>query len=135
MDEIHKIPYFGHPGYHKTIAVARKQYFWLGMKKDIVEYISKCMNCQQVKVDNQHPTGLLHPLPILEWKWEVVSMYFITGFPMTWRQHDFIMVVVEKLTTAAHFIPVKSTYKNDATAKIFMKEIFRLHGLPKEIII
>ena len=50
---------------------------------------------------------------------------------MTWRQHDSIMVVVDKLTKTSHFIPIKSTYKTDAIAKIFMKEIFRLHGLPK----
>ena len=53
---------------------------------------------------------------------------------MTWRQHDSIMVVVDKLTKATHVIPDKSTYKTDAIAKIFMKEIFRLHGLPKAII-
>ena len=53
---------------------------------------------------------------------------------MTWRQHDSIMVVVDKLTKASHFIPVKSTYQTNAIAKIFMKEIFRLHGLPKAII-
>ena len=61
-------------------------------------------------------------------------MNFITIFPMTWRQHDSIMVVVDNLTKATHFIPVKSTYKSDAIAKIFMKEIFRLHGFPKTII-
>ena len=49
MDEIHKIPYYAHPGYHKTIVTARKQYFWPGMKRDIAEYICKCMKCQQVK--------------------------------------------------------------------------------------
>ena len=53
---------------------------------------------------------------------------------MTWRQHDFIMVVVDKLTKAAHFIPVKSTYETGDIAKIFMKEIFKLHGLPKAIV-
>ena len=53
---------------------------------------------------------------------------------MTWRQHDSIMFVVEKLTKETHFIPVKSTYKTDAIAKIFMKEIFRLHGFPKAIV-
>ena len=53
------------------------------MKRDIAEYISKCMKCKQVKVEHQHPVGLLHPFPILKWKWEVVSMDFITGFPMT----------------------------------------------------
>ena len=61
-------------------------------------------------------------------------MDFITGLPMTWRQHDSIMVVVENLTKESHFIPVKSTYKDDAIAKIFMSEIFRLQGLPKEIV-
>ena len=61
-------------------------------------------------------------------------MDFITIFPMTWRQHDSIMVVVDKLTKVAHFIPVKSTYETDDIAKIFMKEIFKLHGLPKAIV-
>ena len=61
-------------------------------------------------------------------------MDFITGLPMTWRQHDSIMVVVDKLTKAAHFIPVKSTHKTDDIAKIFMKEIFKLHGFPKAIV-
>ena len=59
MDEIHQAPYSGHPGYHKTIATARKQYFWPGMKKDMAEYISRCMKCQQVKVEHQDPAGLL----------------------------------------------------------------------------
>ena len=53
---------------------------------------------------------------------------------MTWRQHDSIIVVVEKLTKAAHFIPVKSTHNTDDIAKIFMKDIFKLHGFPKEIV-
>ena len=61
-------------------------------------------------------------------------MDFITGLPITWRQHDSIMVVVDKLTKASHFIPVNSTHKTDDIAKIFMKEIFRLHGLPKAIV-
>ena len=61
-------------------------------------------------------------------------MDFIIGFPMAMRQHDSIMVLVEKLTKESHFIPVKSTYKSDSIANIFMKEIFRLHGFPKAII-
>ena len=98
------------------------------------EYISWCMKCQQVKIEHQHPTSLLHPLLVSEWKSEVISMDLITGFPMTWRKHDSIMVVVVKLTKASQFIPVKSTYKADAIAKIFMKEIFKLHGFTKAIV-
>ena len=59
MDEIHQAPYFGHPRYHKTIATAKKQYFWPGMKRTVAEYIFKCMKCHQVKVEHQHPTCLL----------------------------------------------------------------------------
>ena len=99
------------------------------------EYISRCMKCQQVKVEHQHPAGLLQPLPVSEWKWEVISMDFIARLPMTWRQHDSIMVLVDKLTKATHFIPVNSTHKTDDIANIFMKEIFKLHGLPKAIIL
>ena len=60
-------------------------------------------------------------------------MDFITGLPMTWRQHDSIIVVVDKLMKATHFIPVKSVHKTDDIAKIFMKDIFKFHGLPKAI--
>ena len=58
----------------------------------------------------------------------------IIELPINVRQHDFIMVVVDKLSKEAHFIPIKSTYKMKSIANIFMKEIFRLHGFPKAII-
>ena len=110
------------------------KHFWPGMKKDIAEYISRCMKCQQVKVEHQHLAGLLQPFPVPEWKWEVISMDFITRFLMTWRQHDSIMVVVDKLTKETPFIPVKSMHKIDDIEKIFMKDILKLHGLSKAIV-
>ena len=91
------------------------------MKKDMDEYISRCMKCQQVKVEHQHPSGLLQYLPFPEWKWEVISMDFITGLPITWRQPDSIMAMVENLTKAAHVTPVKSTHKTNDISKIFMQ--------------
>ena len=117
MDEIHQTLYSGHPRYQKTIARARRQYFWPGMKRDMAEYISRCMKCQQVKVEHQHPVGLLHSLRVPQWKWEVISMDFITGLPMTWRQHDSIMVVADMLMKATHFIPINSMHKTDDIAK------------------
>jgi hypothetical protein len=78
LHEMHNVPYAGHPGYQKIVAVFKSHYFWPGMKKDIAEYIARCIECQKVKVDHRHPTGLLQPLPIPEWKWEVVTMDFIT---------------------------------------------------------
>ena len=80
MDEIHQAPYSGHLGYYKTITTTRNQYFWLGMKKDIDEYIAKCMKCQQVKVEHQHPVGLLQPLEVPKWKWDIISMDLLQDF-------------------------------------------------------
>ena len=93
------------------------------MKKEIVEYIARCMECQKVKEDHRHPVGLLHPFPFPEWKWEVVKMDFITGFPRTNKKHDSIMVVVHKLTKAAHFIPLNTTHKEANVVDIYMKEV------------
>jgi hypothetical protein len=78
LKEMNNVPYVGHPGYQKTVAATKSHYFWPGMKKEIAEYIAKCMECQQVKVEHRHPIGFLQHLPIPEWKWEVVTMDFIT---------------------------------------------------------
>jgi hypothetical protein len=72
-------------------------------------------------VEHKHPIGLLHPLPILESKWETISMDFITGLPKSTKKNDIIMVVVNKLRKGAHFIPVKSTCKAIDIANISMK--------------
>ena len=112
----------------------RKDYFWPNMKSEVGENIARCLDCQQVKTEHQHPAGLLQPLPIPSWKWEIISLDFITGLPRNQNQNDSIMVVVDKLSKASHFIPVKTTYKAANIADIFLKQIFRLHGVPKVII-
>jgi len=88
-----------------------KEYYWLGMKKDVAKCLTCCLECQQVKVEHQHHVGLLHPLAIPEWKWETISMDFITGLPKSKRNNDSIMVVVEELRKSAHFIPVQCRYR------------------------
>jgi hypothetical protein len=131
---MHDVPYVGHLGYQKTITAVRSQFFWPGMKKDVVDYITRCTKFQKVKAEHKHPAGLLQPLPILEKKWEVITMDFITGLPKTNKKHDSIMVVVEKLTKDAHFVPVKTMHTAANIAEIFMKEIARLHGIPRKIV-
>ena len=76
----------------------------------------------------------MQPLPIPKWKWEVVTMAFITGLPRTGKQHDSIMVAVEKVTKATHFFPLKTNHKEADVADIFMKEVARLHIIPKTIV-
>ena len=62
LDEVYKTPYSGHPGYQKTITMLRKEYFWPNMKSEVAKYIARCLDCQQVKTEHQHPAGLLQPL-------------------------------------------------------------------------
>jgi hypothetical protein len=118
LKEMHNVPYVGHLGYHKSITTIRSQFFWLGMKMDVIDYIAICTECQRVKAEHRHPKGLLQQLPIPEKKWEVITIDFITKLPKTTRQHDLIMVVVDKLTKAAHFDPVKTTHTVANTAEI-----------------
>jgi hypothetical protein len=104
------------------------------MKADIVNYVARCLECQQVKVEHRHPAGLLQPHAILESKWEVILMDFIVGFPLTTRRHDSIFVVVDTLTKSVHFIPVHMMYQAPDIAIVFISDIVRLHGVPKRII-
>jgi hypothetical protein len=128
------VTYVGHPGYQKTMEAVKSHYFWSSLKREIAKYIARCMECQKVKAEHRHPIGLLQPLPIPEWKWEVVTMDFITRFPRKRKKHDLIMVVVDKLTKSTHFIPLKNTHKAAYVANIFLKEVARLHGIPKTIV-
>ena len=95
LNEVHKSLYSRHPRYQKMVTMLRKEYFWPNMKNEVVEYIARCIEWQQVKAEHQHPSGLLQPLPIPNWKWEVISLYFITGLPKNQKQNNSIMVVIE----------------------------------------
>ena len=103
------------------IAMLRNEYLWPNMKNEVVEFIARCIECQQVNAEHQHLAGHLQPLPIPNWKWEVISLDFITCLPKNQKQDDSIMVVVDKLSKAAHFIYVKTTHKATNIADIFMK--------------
>ncbi|GJQ97023.1 retrotransposon protein, putative, ty3-gypsy subclass [Tanacetum coccineum] len=97
-----------------------KQYFWWnGMKQDVATFVSKCMTCQQVKIEHQRASGLLQPLEIPMWKWDEISMDFVTGLPTTQKRHDAIWVVVDRLTKSAHFLPIRKNYGISKLAEIF----------------
>ena len=112
----------------------KQHYCWKGMKTDVTEYVSKCLTCQQLKAKHQVPTGLLNPLPMPQWKWDNITMDFVSGLPLTQQKHDLVWVIVDKLTKSAHFIPVMMNYSMDRLAQLYVKEIVRLHGVPLSIV-
>ncbi|KAL0559106.1 hypothetical protein IC582_003696 [Cucumis melo] len=134
LSEAHSSPFSMHPGSTKMYQDLKRVYWWRNMKREVAEFVSKCLVCQQVKAPRQKPAGLLQPLSIPEWKWESVSMDFITGLPRTLRGFTVIWVVVDRLTKSAHFVPGKSTYTASKWAQLYMSEIVRLHGVPVSIV-
>jgi hypothetical protein len=92
------------------------------------------MECQRVKVEHRHQNGFLQTLPIPKWKWEVLTMDFVIGLPISNKQHHSIMVVVDKLTKDAHFIPSKTNHKASNVVDIYMREVAHFHGIPKTIV-
>ena len=104
------------------------------MKNDVAEYVSKCLTCQKVKIEHQRPSGMLQPLKVPQWKWESIAMDFVSGLPRTRTGFDAIWVIVDRLTKSAHFLPIRMTYTLEELARLYIKEIVRLHGVPATII-
>ncbi|GKC71414.1 putative nucleotidyltransferase, ribonuclease H [Tanacetum coccineum] len=123
MDEAHKSKYSVHPRADKMYYDLRDRYWWSGMKKDIAEYVSRCMTCLRVKAEHQRPSGLLQQPVILEWKWERITMDFVTKLPRTSSGHDTIWVIVDRLTKSAHFLPMREDYRMDTLARLYLNEI------------
>ncbi|GKE14619.1 retrotransposon protein, putative, ty3-gypsy subclass, partial [Tanacetum coccineum] len=90
MTEAHSSPFSIHPGSTKMYHDLKQHFWWSGMKRDVATFVSKCLICQQVKIEHQRASGLLQPLEIPVWKWDEISMDFVTGLPRTQRKHDAI---------------------------------------------
>ena len=134
LGEAHSSAYAMHPGSTKMYRTLKEYYWWSGMKREVAEYVSKCLVCQQVKAERQKPSGLLQPLPILEWKLEHIIMDFVFKLPPTTQRHDDIWVVVDRLTKSAHFLPIREKFSPHKLAKLFLNHIVSLHGVPVLII-
>ncbi|KAK8694740.1 hypothetical protein V6N13_072285 [Hibiscus sabdariffa] len=95
-------------------------YWWPRMKIAITDYVSRCLTSQKVKVKHQAHTGLLQPLKFPQWKWERITMDFVSGLPVTPRKNDAVWVIMDRLTKFAHFIPVIKSMSSDILAELYI---------------
>nr|GEY76960.1 chromo domain containing protein [Tanacetum cinerariifolium] len=100
------------------------------LHRDIATYVSKCLTCSKVKAEHQRPSGLLQQPEIPEWKWNNITIDFITKLPKTKSGHDSIWVVVDKLTKSAHFLATREDYNMEKLARLYIDEIIAWHGVP-----
>lgn len=117
----------------RTLARVASQFYWPNMRQHVQKFIEACILCQQAKSVNTPYAGLLQPLPIPEQVWEDIAMDFITGLPPS-SGFTVIMVVVDKLSKYAHFMPLKSDYSSKTVVEAFMHNVVKLHGMPKSIV-
>jgi len=95
MDEAHLSKLSIYPSSSKMYQDLRSHFWWTKMKKEIAAYAARCDTCCRVKAIHMKPTSLLKPLSVPEWKWEEVSMDFITGLPTTQKGNDSIWVIID----------------------------------------
>jgi hypothetical protein len=123
----------GHPGHYKTIELISRNYWWPGITKYVKHYISTCDTCIHKKHSMKPPRGPLQPIPPPERPWDTVTNDFIVALPKS-RGFNGIWVVADPLTKEAHFIPIKSDIDTEATVKLYMDHVWKLHGLPRKMI-
>ncbi|GJS26719.1 putative reverse transcriptase domain-containing protein [Tanacetum coccineum] len=134
MHESHKSKYSIHPGSDKVYQDLKPSYWWPNMKANIATYVSKCLTCAKVKAEHQKPSGLLQQPEIPIWKWERITMDFVSGFPRTPSGYDTIWVIVDRLTKSTYFLPMKKTDIMEKLTRLYLKEIVCRHGVPVSII-
>ncbi|GKB08178.1 putative reverse transcriptase domain-containing protein, partial [Tanacetum coccineum] len=123
MHESQKLKYSVHPGSNKMYQYMKKLYWWPNMKVDIATYVSKCVTCLKVKAEHQKPSGLLVQPEIPQWKWDNITMDFITKIPRMSSGYDTIWVIVDRHTKYAHFLPMKENDLMEKLTRMYMKEV------------
>nr|GFB36144.1 putative reverse transcriptase domain-containing protein [Tanacetum cinerariifolium] len=134
MHESHKTKYSIHPGSDKIYQDLKRLYWWPNMKAEIATYVSKCLTFAKVKIEYQKPSGLLVQPEIPQWKWENITMDFVTKLPKTAAGQDTIWVIVDRLTKSAHFLPMREDDTLEKLTRQYLKEVVSRHVVPVSII-
>ena len=130
LEELHSVPYAGHPGYTRTLELVRTHFYWVAMARDVRRFVEECPVCQVEKGDHTMTRGRLQPLQLPEKKWEEVMIDFIFKLPPTSKGHNGIMVVIDRATKMTHLIPCDETATASDVAYLYWSRVGSLHGLP-----
>lgn len=133
LTEFHGSKIGGHSGVLKTFKWLSSEFFWYGMKWDVISFVAACPVCQQNKASTLSPGGLLQPLPLLNQVWDDISVDFVEGLPKS-AGNNSILVVVDQLSKYTHFLALCHPFYAKSVAALFVKEVVRLHGFPRTIV-
>ena len=122
-----------HPGFRRTLALLQQSFWWPSMSADTKEYVSACSVCARSKASHRAPAGLLRPLPIPHRPWSHIAVDFVTGLPPS-EGNTTILTIVDRFSKAVHFIPLPKLPSALETATLLIQHVFRLHGIPLDIV-
>jgi Integrase zinc binding domain len=129
----HDLPSAGHPGRAKTLELLCRRYYWPGIRRYVDRYVRNCHIFQRARTSRHAPFGVLKPPPIPNRPWRSIAMYFVTGLPPV-EGLDVIWVVVDRLTKQLHLVACMSTVDAEDLADLFLNHVWKLHGLPDDIV-
>ena len=118
----------------RTLDLIGRYYWWPGMQEQVASFIKGCVPCQRSKPPAGATAGKLQPLPVPQRIWEEISMDFIGPLPLTPRGFDMVLVVVDRLSKMAIFIPCKSDITSEQTGRLLMQYVFSKHGIPATVL-
>jgi transposase InsO family protein len=133
IDAFHSSPIGGHSGVPASYQRLKRLFAWSGLKSAVQLFVQSCPTCQQAKPDRAKYPGLLQPLPVPSMAWQSISMDFIDGLPLS-KGKNCILVIVDRFSKYSHFVPLAHPFTAQSVAKLFLHNIYRLHGLPASII-
>ena len=132
LTKYHEKPAAGHLGIRRTLELITRNFWWPKIKEDVTKYVNSCQSCARNKINRHRKYGLLQPLDTPERPWKSIEIDFLCGLPDS-KGYTVIMVVVDRFSKMIHLIPFKQIPDAKQTAKAFMNNIFKLHGLPQDI--
>ncbi|XP_039045952.1 uncharacterized protein LOC120185946 [Hibiscus syriacus] len=130
MECLHDSPQGRHSGVQATYYKIKLYFYWKGLKSQVKSYVKKCEVCQRTKGDNVAIPGLLQPIVIPNQAWEVITMDFIEGLPQSMKSNC-ILVIVDKYSKYGHFLAIAHPYTVTEIARIYLDQVYKLHGPPK----
>jgi transposase InsO family protein len=133
VQALHSSPLGGHSGIPVTVRRIKQYFVWPGLKKLVHQLVSACTVCQQAKPERVKYPGLLQPLPIPDGAWQVVSLDFVEGFPLS-KNKNAVLVVVDKFSKYSHFIALSHPFTALSVDQLYMTYVYKLHGMPLALI-
>uniref|UniRef100_A0A8C9W0E0 Gypsy retrotransposon integrase-like protein 1 n=1 Tax=Scleropages formosus TaxID=113540 RepID=A0A8C9W0E0_SCLFO len=129
----HDHPAAGHPGFGKTQARIQQLYWWPSLREDVQDYIRACPVCAQSKASNQSPAGLLEPQPVPNCPWMHLALDFLVDLPLSDGKTT-ILTVIDRFSKGCRLIPLPKLPSALETAELLFQHVFRLYGIPEDIV-